>query len=803
MSSETLESEKKKREEAERSCDEEKKKREEVERFRDEKKKKLEEAERNVAVLKKASRRLNLPEVLLLWHTLYSRPTVQRPYEQVKTIKSQTTSAAGRHYPKFLEPWADFRVRQKAAYDDVVKRVAAADSNTWLPETVWREQSKPFLPIVLRNERDLGFYQHWAVVALVRDVWSRSVHLGGLDFDIRTQDALDYLADRASQLLPGHQAEAGAAALHGPSPHAAAVASAATAPARPSTGLPSTPPCRRTLNAVCSVTLPGERGKRKLFAVEYQAAHVLTPFLLEQGLRQLDLKAILNRTKIRKDEAKKATERAEEEVAKIATQVYDYMIDQGVTYAYATGGKTFAFFMFKPEDVHTMYFDYVTPSAMEPATEADMSQSAIGLVSFARLAMEGVQFDSAWIKSTRKRLRFWSRSDAEITEALTPSPKSKGQTDQTDQTDQTVESSPTYKGLAEPSNDGSHRVTRSKARRLMEAENAAATATPRRAGTKEVLETTPITMTTTMIRTPTVAAPTIGASGAASGTTTTTTTAPQGPSQSDDPRRQRLHRAYCTQRCLLGLVRGLALDARCPNVDAHRPVSKRGRVHGRRRQDQHHALDRSGLLAQLSQQMTEQAQVDYDIAEEEEGFCWFDVAGCSGALFRISLRSHGYTFVGKGTARPLIPELRYEARVYEGHLGHLQGVAVPVYVGSIDLAPPYWLRCSLPIEHLLCISWGGEALSACGDGLDPTTLNRETARTVRDVRAAGVDQHDLHHSNLLWNAELQRVLLIDFAFAKLVGAPAAVEEAEGVEGPRTVPQRQVGVEKATPALRER
>ena len=78
------------------------------------------------------------------------------------------------------------------------------------------------------------------------------------------------------------------------------------------------------------------------------------------------------------------------------------------------------------------------------------------------------------------------------------------------------------------------------------------------------------------------------------------------------------------------------------------------------------------------------------------------------------------------------------------------------------------------------MSWGGEEAwrySETGTNpvLDDTTLARETAQTLAEVEATGVDQHDLREPNMVWNAKLQLVLLIDFEYAKVVAAPAAKE----------------------------
>lgn len=56
-----------------------------------------------------------------------------------------------------------------------------------------------------------------------------------------------------------------------------------------------------------------------------------------------------------------------------------------------------------------------------------------------------------------------------------------------------------------------------------------------------------------------------------------------------------LHRKYCTQACLLGLVRKHPLDESCPNVNAHR-------AHGA---SNHHALGRDSLGKLTLRQLAE------------------------------------------------------------------------------------------------------------------------------------------------------------------------------------------------------
>lgn len=78
-------------------------------------------------------------------------------------------------------------------------------------------------------------------------------------------------------------------------------------------------------------------------------------------------------------------------------------------------------------------------------------------------------------------------------------------------------------------------------------------------------------------------------------------------------------------------------------------------------------------------------------------------------LFRITLISHGYTFVAKGTVARLRSGLLAEGQAYD-RLEPLQGNMIPVYLGSIDLQFPYY-EFKATIVHMLLMSWG------CGGSL--------------------------------------------------------------------------------------
>jgi hypothetical protein len=139
--------------------------------------------------------------------------------------------------------------------------------------------------------------------------------------------------------------------------------------------------------------------------------------------------------------------------------------------------------------------------------------------------------------------------------------------------------------------------------------------------------------------------------------------------------------------------------------------------------------------------------------------------GARGALFQLTLARYGYTFVGKGTLSRFVRHLRHEGDVYRW-LEQLQGEVVPVYLGNIDLMPPYYLD-GQDIVHMLLMSWAGdEAVKA-----SVPDLAGEVRRTSQEVRAMGVVHGDEREPNMLWNTERRRVMLIDFDRASFLPVP--------------------------------
>ena len=207
-------------------------------------------------------------------------------------------------------------------------------------------------------------------------------------------------------------------------------------------------------------------------------------------------------------------------------------------------------------------------------------------------------------------------------------------------------------------------------------------------------------------------------------------------------------RQYCTQRCLRGLLTKDALDNDCPNVEEHR-----GKVRG---QDRHVISPPTFLRLMRSQ-----------LARDRDSNCEpLYIQGARGALFKLTLASHGYTVAAKGTILDFIPDLQHEATVYK-RLRSIQGMYVPVCLGAIDLVLPYYHNGS-KIVHMLFLSWGGIRIDRHIDRNNMGDVLDRASRALQAIHQLEVLHHDAMPRNLPWNTEDERVMVVDFERAKVV-----------------------------------
>jgi serine/threonine protein kinase len=180
-------------------------------------------------------------------------------------------------------------------------------------------------------------------------------------------------------------------------------------------------------------------------------------------------------------------------------------------------------------------------------------------------------------------------------------------------------------------------------------------------------------------------------------------------------------------------------------------------LHRRSKDDLQHPITSETLMRLLK------AQLDENIDRcTPLGGC-----GAYGAPFKLSCVVYGYTVIGKGTTSGLWKEVSREAEVYR-ILRKAQGLAVPVFLGTIDLAKIYFLHGAGEIRHMLVMGWGGESIASME--LTPGLL-QEIHKSNREIKALGIIHEDLRRDNVLWNEELGRAMIIDFHRSTLKRRP--------------------------------
>ncbi|KAH1309301.1 hypothetical protein KXW53_002193 [Aspergillus fumigatus] len=136
------------------------------------------------------------------------------------------------------------------------------------------------------------------------------------------------------------------------------------------------------------------------------------------------------------------------------------------------------------------------------------------------------------------------------------------------------------------------------------------------------------------------------------------------------------------------------------------------------------------------------------------------VHGRRGALFKITLWSHGYTFVGKGAPMEFVDRVENEELVYS-RLNSIQGTSVPVLLGSLRLRRSFSYDGIAEIVHLMCMGFAGRTL-ARAHALDRSEIIQRAETSLQEIHNLGVLHCDPIPGNMTWNEQDHCVMFIDF-----------------------------------------
>ncbi len=670
----------------------------------------------------------------------------------VETKKTWTTlditNPSGKFYPKRLTPWEDFPQKLEGEFLKVQKifhppeqpalrlfrsiqyiKTVALDNRIAAP--IANEQSLRFLEkVTLENHVAL-------IIDNLRDL-PQGQDQFQLGHGIFFENDPNSLSEKADDVQERQEIE---------NPKT---------PPRKANPDSNVKPKRRQDRADQYCIYKGEDSNRELlFIAEYKPPHKLTIGDLN-GFRPMDLKKeVIDRTHIplpipkeHKDaEADSIRDRlqynADKVAVAVATQTFHYMIENGLKYSYITSGQAMIFLQIEEDDPTTLHYHVTVPSedVEEDGPKFLYQKTAIfQVVALCLMAFQSQRRDQEWRQDAMSKLtKFPSATDITLDFEDTPEKERKlGANRKRSLT------SLSYKGRKEVT---SNFVLRSGCKPVD---------APKQPDDEDDDDDAPGRSTK-----PSVSGSqnskgksgskqqNKGGKSSTQGTQGTQGTRQQnsgGDSSKKASSTRSTPKQYCTQKCLLGIVRGSQLDETCPNASFHPRVGKK------------HAVNRSKFLTLIRKQLSD----DLDENCEPLG-----LQGSRGALFKITLASHGYVFVGKGTVNVFVPDLVHEGKVYQ-QLAKLQGKAVPVYLGNIDLDKWYYLDVGVRILHMLLMSWGGNLADKDEAVKDMPELPKRIQQTVAEVQQAGINQMDVRPQNLLWNREAQRVMLIDFERAVVI-----------------------------------
>ncbi|KAJ6133114.1 hypothetical protein N7471_008329 [Penicillium samsonianum] len=654
------------------------------------------------------NRRTTFIELIRFCHSLLSRPL------RVETPSRSTTGniplPTGKYCPTRLAPWTDCSARQQKIYSSVcnyLQPTEEARARLFTPLIALKEDARRFDLRPISSEQGLENYERIAVEDHVRDIIAELCKIDAARDEFGLGDGV-WFDNHTNSFNPHGGSEAIAnqpSGVHHPRP-----------------------------DQFCIHRVDGKTNTL-LTTVEYKPPHKLSIEALRVGLREMDLwKCMVRSNKITTDRAEKLKYNAERLVCSAIVQEYHVMIQEGLEYSYVTNGVARVLLRVPYDDPSTLYYFLCDPNNEQGLEEPKTSIARV--LCLCLMAFRSPIRDQEWRNSARSRLPLWTTSfdharsqiPKEVLQQIAP------HSDSTNSEYVSPETSTDYQPSSPPleSPTVSRRVpTRSRAscapldiRHRTQSPDSSGSDSNQAPGRKRGFSQV---------------TPSPSAQRAAR----------QRGARKDQGSHSKSHDAqFCTQRCLFGLQTGGILDDGCPNVELHR-----------RGQDViKHTIASDDLVRLLK------AQLDENIDRcTPLGNC-----GAYGAPFKLICAIYGYVVVGKGTSSDLWKEVSREAQVYQ-ILRKAQASAVPIFLGTIDLAKTYFLHGAGEIRHMLVMGWGGDSTATME--LTPGLLNH-IHKSNKEIKALGIVHEDLRLDNVLWNEELGRALIIDFHRSTLKYRPA-------------------------------
>ncbi|KAJ5159176.1 uncharacterized protein N7500_008827 [Penicillium coprophilum] len=715
----------KKAEEREKQAEEGQKQAEEGRKQAEERRKQAEERRKQAEEQGKWDRERNrhttFLEFIRLCHDLLSRPL--RVALPSLSTTGKIPSPTGKYCPTRLALWTDCSAQQQKIYTSVcnyLQPAGAPHARFFTPLNALEESAKQFSYRVMSSEQATENYERNAVENYVRNIIEELCKIDAARQEFGLGDGIHF--ENHTNLLDADEGVE-------------------------TTDQPSKIEHPKADSFFFIHRVEGDT-HTLLASAEYKPPHKLSVEDFHLGLVEMDLyKDIVRSNKIPTDKEEKLKYDAKRLVCSAIVQEYHVMIQEGLEYSYVTTGIARVLLRVPRDNPSTLYYHFCDPNSEVDPPEAENrfqepKTSIARVLCLCLMAFRSSIRDQEWRQRARQGLQIWdsnlSRTRSELSKESQPLPNSSS----TYEEYTSPESGSAYEPDSSPPGPVSQELP-SEGRRVSTRTRGTCappndrhrTQSPDSSGSDSSQAT--------------------GRKRGFSQVTSSPST--QRAARQDHARRyedsqSRRDAQFCTQRCLFGLQTGGNLDDNCPNVNLHR----------RGQDNVKHLITSEDLVRLLNEQLDD--NIDRCIP--------FGRCGSYGAPFKLTCIVYGYTVVGKGTTSNLWKQVSSEAQVYR-ILRKAQGSAVPVFLGTIDLAKIYFLHRAGEICHMLIMGWGGENTAEME--MEPW-LSREIQRSTKEIEALGVIHDDLRYDNILWNKELGRALIIDFHRATLNTRPLKSRE---------------------------
>ncbi|KAM3516196.1 hypothetical protein MY11210_000218 [Beauveria gryllotalpidicola] len=721
--------ERRRADEEQRRADEEQRRADEEQRRADEEQRRADEEQRRADEETEQTRPTTLHEYIdACHHLIFSQLTIET--DKSLTSTGTITDPTNKYCPTSLKPWPDFIKDQRIVFGELESALPAI-ATSFEPRAFLSTLGKRVSKRRIADEKDLELFLHNAVEDPVKNILERLTkveqvrsmyNMGGGVVFVNHPHAL---SDNSQEVIE---------------------AESQLAPRTPDLD-PISDQLRP--DQICIYRSDGGPTARRnmVYVCEYKAPHKLTASHLRAGLRPMNIhRDVVNRTTIptNADPYGHFQYHAEKLTAAALTQTYHYMIHGGLEYGLLTTGEAIVFLKVDWSEPSTLYYHLAEPKS-EVAAHPDNFHSctAVGqLLAFTLLALgpPGARRHHGQDErdAVRADLKTWTQDFETMLRSIPQDAR------------HAPRDSP-YKPTTYKDMDRSPYPRRLNRVPIIYDDSAAPPARFHSESESSDDDAGPSRLPAT----PSPAPRSTGGQTQAPRRSQRIQAQQRSASATQRSSAERTSQ-YCTQKCLVGLVRGHPLDASCPNVRLH----ARGQSTTRR-----HPVSHNVWLQLLTQQLRHSL---------DEGVIPLDEGGARGVMFQVTLLAYGYVFMCKGTVRAFIKHLQHEAAVYK-RLGPLQGTSVPVCLGSVDLRDMnkiYDYDHRVYIVYLMFLSWGGHKLHQLPADVDTSYLADKTLQSLRALHRVGVVHKDVREPNLLYNSETKRVMIIDFERSVLVQQPS-------------------------------